>query len=944
MAMSTGIFTAMAEDDAGTVYTPSEEGRQAMVNELVGSKATPEAEAPFSDGDALPISPGMPTLIYDNKLESYGMSSTSNIQIDPTVARTATHSYGGYRVVCHGNAVNSLGYDYVMVIDNTTMLKCKLYCYNTADNTFVSQSDDIVITSIPRLDIDKSYLACVRKDYDGKSMPDDVDLDPFSGTASSQLRRNEMVNTFVSLTAVDLDHDGIEEPIFCDGERILVFSFTDTKALVLKQVVNVSDETYSYASCTSLAYDINGDGTNDYVAIVIPDANNNASNAKMLFTFLTPSADGSINVTRRQVASSEQSQFFNPKSYRAMVSATKYYPTGMLGDTWLAVATTSMQDGVTLNRGLDAILGMPMLSFVKPDWTKIQNGDAVWYDMKLSTTAERKYYYLYYAKESNLIYDDYYLESASYGKPTLCQAFMSGIGTTASIMWEGDVYEWDPASANIVLKSTRSSTVQELLDRRYIGCGVAATSLGTTSDFNFDGKEVITVLYTLTDKVSYNTPFDHCYLYQYDRDLKFACVGKDDTGYHWQLTMLDTDISKYTQGVSMLAQPVIDGLRLKLLKQSVNVSTPNIECVLAVPPYVDGKSTGMGNVSFSNSQSTSQSMTESTSQSVGVSIGFKFEFLSWLKMGIQEKFSQSWSNSLSTNLSFSHSSSHSVDKGEDMVAFTYVPVDVFDYEIVSDNPTYNGQTFSLMRARTAGIRHDVMTLRNYNDLVGSAGGFVVDKSVLPHTAGDVSTYAHCPEDDLSPVGARSVLYDRFGVKENEIIGMSNIYDVPSQGTSNSISLSYGEGGTVSEGGSESNSVSLSFDLGGHIPVSFSASVENSESYSWGMSTGWNKSVSIQGSVPSIVDKADNFYSYRLVWYRVHCTDADTSDRQDFMVGNWIICDDQTGNTSGVGDIATDVKPFDSRVFTIDGRYLGVDIDRLSPGIYIRNGHKIVITR
>lgn len=935
VVMSAGIFTVSADDE--TLYTPTEEGRQAMVNQLVGSKATPEVAAPFSDGDALPITPGMPTVVYDSRIDSYGMSTTSKQQLDPNVARTTDRNYGRYRVACHGKAVNSLGYDYVAVINysSDSFNKFTVYCYNTTDNALISQAAEVSLTTVPNFITDKSYLKCVRSDYAGKSLHGNVDLDPFSGTASTTMRNNEVLNSFVSLTAVDLDHDGTEEPIFCDGKNIYVFTFTSSRQLVLSQTIAVSDTAYGTASCTSLAYDVDGDGNDDYVAIVIPDANKDVDNSKMFFTFLTHSSDG-ITVTRSEVTNSQQGFFYYKNSYRAMINASKFCPTGLQGETWLAVATTSV-----INDTETSVRGMQKLAIVSTDWAKIQNGDAIWYDLKTYMTCTRGDWYQYYNRKKNTFYDDYHLKSASYGKPTLSQGFLEGIGAPASLLWEEGIFEWEPTTKNLSQKGWISAALSNF---RFVGGNSIATSLGSKTDFNVNGKEVFAVAYTDVDYVSYDSGTTYCYSYQYDKDLKLACISYDNNDYNFQTITLNGSVDASTPGVSMLAQPLIEGLQLKLLQKRVTVSTPNIECVLAVPPYVDGKSNGKGSVLFTNSQSSTQSMTESTSQSVGVSVGLGFDFLSCLKIGIQSKYSESWTNSMSKNQTFTQTTIDTVDKGEDMVAFTYVPVDVFDYEIVSDNPNYNGQTFSLMRARSAGIKHDVMPMRNYNQLVGPAGGLVIDSSILPHTPGDVSTYAHCPEADQTPNGARQLIYDTFGVKEDEIIGMSNIYDVPSEGATKNISLGYGEGGTVSEGGSESVDVSLSFSLSGVIPFAINTSVNESTSQSWSMSTGWNKNVTIQGSVPYIVDKADNFYSYRLVWYRVHRTNADGADKQDFMVGNWIICEDQTGDVSSVNGIGVDKKPFDARVFTIDGRYVGSDADQLSPGIYIRNGHKIVVTR
>ena len=50
---------------------------------------------------------------------------------------------------------------------------------------------------------------------------------------------------------------------------------------------------------------------------------------------------------------------------------------------------------------------------------------------------------------------------------------------------------------------------------------------------------------------------------------------------------------------------------------------------------------------------------------------------------------------------------------------------------------------------------------------------------------------------------------------------------------------------------------------------------------------------------------------------------------------------EPGITSGIdSSCVIECKDKDARIFSLDGRYLGTDLNRLPKGIYIRNGRKI----
>ena len=50
---------------------------------------------------------------------------------------------------------------------------------------------------------------------------------------------------------------------------------------------------------------------------------------------------------------------------------------------------------------------------------------------------------------------------------------------------------------------------------------------------------------------------------------------------------------------------------------------------------------------------------------------------------------------------------------------------------------------------------------------------------------------------------------------------------------------------------------------------------------------------------------------------------------------------EPGITAGINSsLVVEHKDKDLRIFSLDGRYLGTDLDRLPKGIYIRNGRKV----
>jgi len=93
---------------------------------------------------------------------------------------------------------------------------------------------------------------------------------------------------------------------------------------------------------------------------------------------------------------------------------------------------------------------------------------------------------------------------------------------------------------------------------------------------------------------------------------------------------------------------------------------------------------------------------------------------------------------------------------------------------------------------------------------------------------------------------------------------------------------------------------------------------------------------------SDVDSVD----FETIWDQGHTEAEDEGDATDNFI-SWVqsCCSSESGGgTTGIDNVQPEVRVNDSRVFSIDGRYLGTEVPASYRGIYIQNGKKYVKLR
>lgn len=90
-----------------------------------------------------------------------------------------------------------------------------------------------------------------------------------------------------------------------------------------------------------------------------------------------------------------------------------------------------------------------------------------------------------------------------------------------------------------------------------------------------------------------------------------------------------------------------------------------------------------------------------------------------------------------------------------------------------------------------------------------------------------------------------------------------------------------------------------------------------------------------------IDLDDNL-RYCTLYIPVGAKSAYEADEMWSCFGKIIETPDLTGSTSGIAaPNVTETANKDTRIYTIDGRYVGTDMSRLGKGVYVVEGKKVV---
>ena len=229
----------------------------------------------------------------------------------------------------------------------------------------------------------------------------------------------------------------------------------------------------------------------------------------------------------------------------------------------------------------------------------------------------------------------------------------------------------------------------------------------TVGDFTGDGK----------DDIAY---------YSTDNSTSLQIWGYDAGTFH-QIDWIDIDPTSATPNAPTLcAVDIDDDSTIVKYTQEYDMlySQPQLLAVLAFPPYYEGQDVGNAYTSFGWEVTSESESSKTLGVYAGFSVGFSVETPFWgsgssaeLKLNVDTSLDYTTTTTNSWSGSAKKTCMGGDDGGEPCVVFSYTPIDVYYYEVVSSpDATRVGKTVSVQVPRSPRIADAVLS--NYNSIVG----------------------------------------------------------------------------------------------------------------------------------------------------------------------------------------------------------------------------------
>ena len=729
------------------------------------------------------------------------------------------------------------------------------------------------------------------------------DMDIFNGYVSTNTRRNEVFQGFVDINTLDYNGDGTDDIFLFLSNTLHVFDGSTLKEIS-------SNKLLSYTNCSpaSVVVDINGDGFDDYLSLVMSVGGCSSGYSKTLKGFYAVSSysNDTLSYTFKQVSMNASDISLDKYTWRATLAMRLYYPEGKSNAAQLlfAVSEIAGSSGTVPARFYQTLTS-----------ARLTTGD-------IGVSADSKDWYQVVGCARDTVLFQYITSSGYafgnlhnrrrpflFGRPALATAFIDGYNEQQLVFWVSKVYKFNGSTNKFSVVYDIPNKHTQSNDKgfdRVVGGQVEAIK---TADRVTEGREMfVFFLADSQNKDDIGTIYD-----DYDwKDTAYKLAGlwrnENTDDATWYIVAPHT----YTEGsdgaMCLCLTPAYrgKGARLKLLRKDLGCSNPVISYVLAAPPYINGLTTNPGQISFTKDQSTSSSSSEATTWQIGGGGDFTAKFGSFFSVNIRGSVVHKWTDLIRQTIKSSESRSSGTQSGQDFVVFYYMPTDVFTYEVVecSEIPDIVGTQFKLTKVRNTGIMQKGMLVSDYNEMVKGTSCPQIGKDVLPHTVGDVSSYKHGAYKE-------SEMRSAFDVEGSDFFRYSTAFDVPEETAVENVSLAYGEGESTEH--SEATSVDVTVTFGfGKQEWKFGGDLFITGGWcgSWSMSKSWDNTYKIDARLPNIVNPHDNSYTYCLVWYRHHEKNSDGSDNQDYMVANWYVLEDNTATKMSLADILSKGKEND----------------------------------
>lgn len=902
----------MAASIASAQSYQADEASERISDKLLAGNREVSTTQPIASNSYLPFGTEYANFLPGN--DYYNMYvSRSSYNMGTVASGNVKPDFDYLYVVSHGisNNPNELGVVYYVFYSKSQyqIVKC-----NTTTNTVMMKSD---VKSYTFAEIsnftDKSFYGPLREKSGS-------DWDIFNAWAANDTRRNEVFQSLVDLNTMDYNNDGIDDLFLMAGTTLHIFNGKDLSPIETKFWVNDTN-----LSPSSVVYDFNGDGVNDYLCMSIYSRMANSNDSTVVeggiyASVLDAQGNVSYKYSKKKMLSKDIDNNENFKSaLRATMNMCLVYPEGKNNAPKLAFAVSTVRDYGTTKKTADVN---------QTSWHYYyyfcQQLTVVDFASDMIDSEETNWYSAAGHENRNILCQDLYEKLSGicsyynrrrpflFGKPALATAFAHGYNKPQSIFWIDGVYDYNNTDRkftetySLAKKYVLDNTGGENFDR--IVGGQVVTITGNDAADALNGNEAFALVLAESkgkdDNGAWNEDWDwqdHCFL--------MGNVHYDETG-GWSYTITSNTVNG-TPAISITKINKDKGMQVELVDKKAVVSNPIINYVVSAAPYVAGDVAKYGSTTVKHSQTSGASSTQSYTNAYGGYVEGNASALGVLKISTRFSVTKSWAQSSGSTVSCGGSNSTGNSTGSDYVVFNYFPADRYTYVVKScpSAPSLEGTTFCLMKARDNELRQGGLTVDEFNELVEGSSCPQITEEVLKHTTGDVSTYAYGSKNEAS-------IRKAFGIGDDDFLRISDSKSQLSNNIDEGMELNFSNGGSHSESESFKVDNSVNFSVG-HYTWMFGGSTgaTSSETSSWSQSTSWNDSYSVSSTLPKINNPENNQYEYCMVWYKYNMKDDEGNPGQSFMVVNWYIT---SRNLNQEASAKGNLFDFDNETTGIDG--------------------------
>lgn len=867
--------------------------RQVLKKQCIG-KATVTKEAPYKTGDYIPTGA---TYLNEAVHKFYGNMDYDS-QFDTSCQKgDIAPDFDYCYMISKGvkNNPNEVGVVYYVYFNKS---QCQILKMNTIENKLMAKSE---VFNCENLGLNTRFS-------DGKyNFMGNLRDAAVKSKYSNNTRHNELLQSMVDLNTMDYNGDGIDELFIVFGRTLRIYDGKDLKQLMSYTIRNERDN----ISPSSVVYDLNGDGINDYLCMYthmtdpnISDeaifTNSNCADIDGLLIYSKRDKDGKVtysspvkkNVNDRSDFYEKHKKESSIKGIRSTLNMQVIYPDGKNSAPKLALAVNVIrqskddQFSYIFDQQLTIIDVLPTMVDKAKDWYKVSG----------FTTRESKATYWRYTR-TNLMYTTlytyYYNRNVPYlfGRPALCGASVDGKEKPQKIFWVDAVYTYNTSSQSFSkdfeIQGKHKEDEGSGFDR-VVGGQVLAIPSRDLSKEEF--------VFILADSKT-ETWGDY---YREWKDISFKLANVSTKTGKWDIKVIKDYVLDGKSKIMENGKEMYDrinfsltdvsrdkGMKVRLESKEVTITTPVIDHIICAAPLPGNES---ATISLDETESQSTSRAISTSSTSGYSLDTSLSFYDAVKFSVGTSYSKTVSNTEAESITKTTGQGLTITNANDYVLFNCYVVDKFDYVIdeCESTPELVGSKFSIMRLRENFCRQFDLPVDEFNLLIKGSMCPEITNEILCHTTGDYKTYPHGNASDEEDVKKA------LNLKKDDQFVMT-VFTARSANNLRKISASFNKSDSKTQGETESVTIKASITIDFGVPKV----IKSSTTLAWngGSSEAWSETMTLgEGTSVNAVlptSKGD-CNAYSMLYYKKNITTKEGAPCS-FMVVNWYYQANQDGN-------------------------------------------------